>query len=249
LKLRIYGKSDIGKVRHRNEDSFAYDDSLGLMIIADGMGGHDAGDVASKIAVETLLRELRTAPKEVDPLLVLERAFDRANQAVYEESQRRNPAHGMGTTLTVLWCPPEGYDQLWVGHIGDSRGYRLRGEELKRLTRDHSWVQEQIEGGILTPEEALRHPFRNVITRSLGFEPTPEPDFYTYDAKPNDLFLLATDGLTGKVTESELAVLIRHTLRTGGDFSRLVEDLIELANSRGGEDNITVLVGYLDRDA
>lgn len=248
MNLKIYGKTDIGKVRHRNEDSFAYDESLGLFVIADGMGGHDAGDVASRIAVDTLLAEIRTAPEEVDPLLVLQQAFERANTAVYGESRRRNPAHGMGTTLTALWIPPHGKGQMWLGHIGDSRCYRWRDRELKRLTRDHSWVQQQVEEGILTPEEAERHPLRNVITRSLGFEPQTEPDFYTLDVKAEDIYLLATDGLTGKVSESEITVLLSHCQRTGGDYLQLLDELIELANVRGGEDNITVLIGLIGKE-
>lgn len=243
MKLEAYGKTDIGRVRHRNEDSFSVDESLGLLVIADGMGGHDAGDVASRIAVDTVVAEIRTAPREVDPLLVMQQAFERANAQVYEESRRRNPAHGMGTTLTALWLPPHHSGQVWLGHIGDSRCYRLRGGEMKRLTRDHSWVQQQIEEGILTPEEAYRHPLRNVITRSLGFEPEIEPDFLTLEVQPGDLYLLATDGLTGKITESELRVLLLHTLRSGEGFEKLLNDLIELANARGGEDNITALVG------
>jgi len=234
--------TDVGRMRSDNEDSLYANANRerGLFIVADGMGGHAAGEVASAMAIDILSREIsidhpleREAPAER-----IAEALRRANDAIYTRTLTEVDKQGMGTTVSVLFLAGEHYI---IGQIGDSRVYLLRDGNLRQLTTDHSYVQEQVDAGLLTPEQARVHPYSNVITRCLGASATVEPDIYESDAREGDMFLLASDGLTGMVEDSRLAQLLQQKASP----SRVVNSLISEANARGGVDNITAIVIHL----
>ncbi len=234
--------TDIGQVRKKNEDNFLVDEGVGLFAVADGMGGHQAGEVASALALETLREQLRDVDRSADDNQeILATAIIAANRRVFEESIARGHVQGMGTTLCAIWCPDQDSGQLLIGHVGDSRCYRLRGDEFGQLTHDHSWVQVQVDEGVLSADEAAVHPMRNVVTRSIGFEPEIDVDVIAEPGRDGDVFLLASDGLTGKVNDDEIAGILKQA-RSQNGYRLAIEQLIDLANERGGEDNITVVI-------
>lgn len=239
VQLTVAASSDIGQVRARNEDAFIVDDILGLYAIADGMGGHQAGDVASRLALDTI-RSALTKSVTDDVGEALRQAVLQANDRVFQESIARGHIQGMGTTVTAAWWRPEA-GALRLGHVGDSRCYRWRGGQLVRLTHDHSWVQAQIDLGLIGEAEAARHPMRNVVTRSIGFEQDIDVDIVEAHVEPGDVYLLATDGLTGKIPDAELPEFLAHAAGDDG-LQPVLDRLIAEANGRGGEDNITVLL-------
>ena len=226
-------------IRSGNEDSFAVDADLerGLFIVADGMGGHAAGEVASEMAVQILQREL-TDLRDIEDAAAGERvsgALKRANKAIHDRTIAEVDKQGMGTTASVLVVAGRRY---LIGQVGDSRVYLLRDGALRQLTKDHSYVQEQVDAGFLTPEQARYHPYSNVITRCVGASPEVEPDVYTGEVRVGDLFLVASDGLTGMVDDRRLQQLLLARVAP----ERLVHLLISEANGRGGLDNITAIV-------
>jgi PPM family protein phosphatase len=226
-------------IRSGNEDNFAVDnnDHRGLFIVADGMGGHAAGEVASEMAVQILLRELSEL-KDVDAEGSGERvarALRDANRAIHDRTITEVDKQGMGTTVSALVVSGT---QYLIGQVGDSRVYLLRDGALRQLTKDHSYVQEQVDAGFLTPEQARYHPYSNVITRCVGASPDVEPDVYRGHVRPGDTFLVASDGLTGMVDDWRLQQL----LMARADEERVVHSLIAEANGRGGLDNITAIV-------
>jgi protein phosphatase len=225
-----YAGTDTGRQRRANEDSHLA--RAPLFVVADGMGGAQAGEVASRIAVESFEGGLHGA---VEPELALAQLARDANARIHELSHSNAEQAGMGTTLTAVYV---GERELSIAHVGDSRAYRLRGGELTRLTEDHSLVDELLRQGRLTPEEALEHPQRSVITRALGPEGYVEVDTRSYTAHDGDVYLLCSDGLTTMVPEPRLAELLlaHESLRDAG------EALIAAANEAGGRDNITVLL-------
>lgn len=226
-------------IRSGNEDNFAVSDwgNRGLFIVADGMGGHAAGEVASEMAVQTIERELQDLknPNETGAEDKLAEALRLANRTIHDRTITEVDKQGMGTTASVLllW---EG--KYLIGQVGDSRVYLLRDGELQQLTKDHSYVQEQVDAGFLTPEQARYHPYSNVITRCVGASPEVEPDIYQGEVKVGDLFLVASDGLTGMVDDRRLQIL----LMSRAAPERKVHALIAEANGRGGLDNITAIV-------
>lgn len=231
--------SDTGMIRSGNEDNYFADPKIhpGLFIVADGMGGHAAGEVASEMAVTIVARELLGA-REITDLKtpeVVSTALRRANVAIYERTMSEVDKQGMGTTASVLLL---GNDQYVAGQVGDSRVYLLRDAALTQITKDHSYVQEQVDAGFLTPEQARYHPYSNVITRCVGASIEVEPDTYSGAVKKGDLFLVASDGLTGMVDDVRLQQILSMPLSPG----RLVDTLISEANGRGGLDNITAIV-------
>ena len=244
MRLEVVSLSHIGQVRQRNEDALGYcepsepqirDRKGSIFIVADGMGGHRGGEIASQLAVDTIL-DAYYAAKENDPAKALDLAFKEANGVIIEKSRNDVSLYGMGTTCTALVVRKgEGY----FAHVGDSRAYLFREGELKQLTEDHSLVGEMVRSGILTDEDARTHPRRNVITRSIG---THEELFVDLSTVPlqlaeGDVFLLCSDGLTSLVGESELkAVLESNPPR------KACEALIDLANEHGGKDNVTVQI-------
>ena len=226
--IHFGSRTDVGCQRERNEDSLVV--SPPLYVVADGMGGHNAGDVASEVAVNTLAALAPTIP-DVD---LLGRAVESANHAVITEAQKAG-FEGMGTTMTA--CVVQG-DKIAIAHVGDSRAYLLHTGKLQQLTRDHSWVADMVEQGKLTPDEARIHPNRSVITRALGSDPMMQPDLYEITASEGDRLLLCSDGLTGMVDDGSIQAMLARIR----DPQRCAAALVKEAIANGGSDNITVIV-------
>ena len=248
VTVRVGHGSDAGRVRPLNEDyhrvwRFPHPGGeLALLAVADGMGGAAAGEVASKLAVEALddtvrrYVDEREAGRDVVGLgSLLEKAMRLANHRVHKAALQRSGSRGMGTTLT---CAAIEDNVAHLGHVGDSRAYLVRGERIRQLTKDHSWVEEQVAKGVLTEDEARTHEWRNLITRALGTRPQVEPDTVRVDLLPGDRLLLATDGLHGLVEADE----ILDEVHRSHDPQITVDWLIALAGERGGPDNITVVI-------
>jgi len=230
MRLRAGASTDIGRVRTRNEDSYLAEDPL--FVVADGMGGHRGGNVASALTVDTI-REARPPWDPTGGALV--DAVRRANRVVHERSASDSELRGMGTTVTLLQT--SGGAGL-IAHVGDSRAYLARGRELRQLTHDHTLVQQMVDEGKLSPEEAGRHPARNIITRSLGLDEDVDVDELSIELRPDDRVLLCTDGLTAMLEVEE----IRQVLDAEPDAQGAADTLVALAVERGGEDNVTVIV-------
>ncbi len=237
---KAFALSDVGRNRETNEDSYCCEPRVGLYVVADGMGGHVAGEVASRLAVETLLRTFRNGgPPTGDPeeaAARMRRAVDEANDRILEQMETHAEQRGMGTTLVALLVSGS-----WaiIGHVGDSRAYLLRDGELRRLTEDHSWVHEQVRAGLLSAGDAERHPLRNVVTRALGSRLRVSLDLCRERILPGDVFLLCSDGLNSMVHDEEIRELLR---RYQDEPERACRALVEAANAHGGEDNTTVVV-------
>jgi PPM family protein phosphatase len=227
--MKFGAKTDKGRVREQNEDTYGYRDSL--FVIADGMGGHKAGEIASAIAVETVL----AAEIGVNPIVGLREIVLEANDAILNEMSRNEEFMGMGTTIAILLLST---DQAYVSHVGDSRIYKFTGDNLIQLTDDHSFVAELIKNGSITEEEAKIHPQRNVLTRALGTEDHFEFEVNSFPMNPGDKFLLCSDGLTGMVAENDIKEIMMST----EGCQLIAEHLVEHANEMGGTDNITVIV-------
>ena len=238
-----------GMVRTHNEDSVFVDSAAGLAVLADGMGGYNAGEVASGIAVnvisEGLVPELRSDRElsKVDvtsglthAALLLQQQIAAANKSIYEAAQARPECAGMGTTLvSAVFCG----NRVSIGHVGDSRCYRLRAEKFEQLTHDHSLLQEQIDSGVLTPEQAKYSLNKNLVTRALGIEAIVPADIAEYRVEAEDIYLLCSDGLTDMVEPGAVHAIVEER-RT--DLSGAAGRLIELANQNGGRDNISVIL-------
>jgi serine/threonine protein phosphatase PrpC len=237
--MRVDAASDVGRVRARNEDAWLWR-HLGaaeLLAVADGLGGHQAGDVASRLALQALAEALGDAGPGALRRQRLEAAFHRANEAVWQAAQRRPDWSGMGTTLTAALVEA---GELTVAHVGDSRAYLWRGGGLRQLTSDHSLVRALVERGALSEEEAERLPERHILTRAVGTAPEVEVDVVELRLEPGDRLLLATDGLTAALSLEQVVEL----LAQGGD--RPAQRLVEAANRGGAPDNVTVLVAELE---
>ncbi|HXF57223.1 MAG TPA: Stp1/IreP family PP2C-type Ser/Thr phosphatase [Actinomycetota bacterium] len=235
MRLRVGARTDIGQLRERNEDAYLVAEPL--FAVADGMGGHRGGNVASALALEVLRGE-GTAGVDAEALA---RRLQAANRAIVERGAADPRLAGMGTTVTAALVEGE---RLHVLHVGDSRAYLLRDGALQQLTEDHTLVQRMVREGRLTPEEAERHPQRSILTRALGVEGEVEPDRVTVSLRPGDRVLLCTDGLTGMVD----AARIERVLREEPDPQRAADLLVEEANRAGGDDNITVMVVDAEED-
>ena len=239
MQLAVAARTDVGMVRSGNEDNFFADADAarGIFVVADGMGGHAAGEVASEMAVQIVSRELahvRDVRDEGAPEKVL-LSLRTANRAIYERMLSETDKQGMGTTASILLLSHAHY---LIGQVGDSRVYLLRDGMLSQVTKDHSYVQEQVDAGFLTPEQARYHPYSNVITRCVGAGEEVQPDVYSGEMRVGDVFLVASDGLTGMVDDRRLQQLL--LARSGP--GRIVDALIAEANGRGGLDNITAIV-------
>lgn len=236
LRLRACGLSDVGRSRAVNEDSFVIDPVLGLFLVADGMGGHGHGDVASRLAaasIRTSLSQIRS--KTPFDATALKRAVVSANEDLLAAVERDRKLTGMGTTLVALMVRGR---RGAIAHIGDSRAYRLRGDQFHLLTADHTWVAEQVTAGNLSEDQARSHPFKSVVTRALGGEAVVNVELLELEPAPGDVYLLCSDGLTGLVADEQL----HERLTAGRSLDRVCRGLVEAANSRGGTDNITALV-------
>lgn len=229
--IRVGVMTDIGKTRRVNEDAFLAQPPW--FAVADGMGGHAAGDVASRLAVESVRSHVTEL--EGDAEQVVADAVRGANAAILRRSRESRALGGMGTTLTLMKVEPS---RCVIGHVGDSRGYLIQGETVRRLTVDHSIVGELVRTGTLTESEAMEHPQRNLLTRALGTDPEVQVDIVTEPLRPGDKLLLCTDGLTSVVLDHELGEILRAQTEPELAAARLVQ----LANDRGGPDNITVVV-------
>ncbi len=240
--MKFSAISDRGLVREINEDYYGIiSDCPGIeaaFIIADGMGGHNSGEVASRIAVESVTKALQNNPAEfADSGQIpdrLEMLVVEANREVYIKSMDNSGDHGMGTTMTLAVISG---DMIYIAHVGDSRLYLIRNSEIKRITTDHSYIEELVKKGSLTREEAERHPQKNIITRALGLPGDIEVDRYDLKIEDEDSFVICTDGLTNMLTEEEI---IR--IAAGSDPEEACSRMVEAANGNGGEDNITVIV-------
>jgi len=230
--------TDVGKIRTENQDYFGYYATpIGeLFLVCDGMGGYEGGEVASRMAVETISDCVKSS-KLNDPVQALGRAFEEANQKIREFAHEQPELRGMGSTCVALLIQYGKKPQAWRAHVGDSRIYRIRKGKIEQLTRDHSRVMEMVERGLLTKAEAESHPDRNIITRALGAHDTVQPDVEAVSVCRGDRFILCTDGISGKMSDEEiLAKSVRQSPQ------RLAEMLVHLANERGGEDNSTIQV-------
>jgi protein phosphatase len=235
--MDIVAESDVGRVRRNNEDALAYDADRGVAVLADGMGGLDAGEVASRIAVDRIMDLLAEglAERGSNPETLINRAVQAANLDICTRGQETQV--DMGTTVVAWLLTTQG--QCFIAHVGDSRAYRMRQGELKRLTSDHSMVQQMIDDGILGEAEALTAPNRNVITRALGLDVKVSVDVRSWVHMPGDLYLLCSDGLTDLIPEPEISQVLEEGAR---ELASAADDLVSRANEAGGHDNISVLL-------
>jgi PPM family protein phosphatase len=240
--VKMGAKTDLGRVRENNEDKFEFfepeDESMlatrgSFYAVADGMGGHAAGQIASELALKTIVNSYYgDTTGDVEHTLL--RAVQQANSLIHDTARAIVERSGMGTTITAAVVRG---NELYVAQVGDSRAYLVRDGGISQITHDHSWVSEQVRLGALSEEEAQASPFRNVITRSLGATPGVEPDVYSERLKEGDVVVLCTDGLSGNVSPEEI-----RQITEGKGPSLAAKELVDLANERGGSDNVTVLV-------
>jgi len=239
--------SDVGRVRSLNEDSVLANSSVGLAVLADGMGGYNAGEIASSMATSVLGSELEhlfglrppsqiAASGQIWAREALTDMIARTNAAIYQAAQSQSQYTGMGTTLVAVQFYD---DRLVVAHIGDSRLYCLRGEELTQLTRDHSLLQEQIDKGMITSEQARFSHNKNLVTRALGVEPTVETELNEYDVLPGDVYLLCSDGLNDMMEDDEIALTLS---ALSANLPLCATQLVQMANDNGGRDNVSVIL-------
>jgi len=245
------GLTDIGLIRKLNQDAFSLDNALQLWVLADGMGGHAGGEVASRIAVETIPQMVQTQlssetskPVQLDRFeSILCQAIESANQAIRKEAAHDESLHRMGTTVVVvaITSTPAGHRAI-VAHAGDSRAYLLRNGTLSLWTKDHSLVEERLALNLITPEQVRTHPLRHVLTKALGIDPQAHPTIQTYPLESSDLILLCSDGLTKMLTDQEIQHIVS---QEGSYFESICQNLVTTANRLGGEDNTTVvLIGH-----
>lgn len=238
MVVRMLTATDVGLQRKNNEDSCAILEESGLCVVADGMGGHLGGEIASHIAIETVTEAFKSRPRqgqdERKDAELLTRCIRNANKEIYRRGNADPALKNMGTTIVAVVA---GKDYVVTANVGDSRIYRLRGGELAQVTEDHSWVGELRKKNLISDEDARSHPLKNIITRALGMEPTVEVDVKWDKARSGDIYMLCSDGLTDLVTDAEIQrVMLKH----GTSLEPMAADLIEAANAGGGTDNITV---------
>lgn len=226
-------RTDIGRVRKQNEDAAWYDAKRGVFAVADGMGGHLAGEVASGIAIDAV-REM-AQNHDVASVNIMRETVACAHERIVDHAQKNPACSGMGTTLSMMW---RGGHYMYIAHVGDSRIYRYRNGALERITQDHSLVEELVRARIITPEEARTHPRRNIITRALGTQGENLPDLLAADMQPGDLWLLCTDGLCGMISDAEIA----RVLGSGASLDMMAGSLLEKALDAGGRDNVTLVL-------
>ena len=240
---RAAAQTDVGLRRRDNQDCYVVASELGLYLVADGMGGHSAGQVASELAAESAVRALRTLDGAAASLTEkLRYSVAAANREIFTTAQAKPHLSGMGTTLVALLI---GRDRVGLAHVGDSRAYLIRGRRIRQLTDDHSVVGELVRRREITLTAARAHPHRHVLTRALGVRPAVEPDLAELSPEPDDVFVLCSDGLTVHVEDDEIG---EHVIGAA-DPDACVETLVDLANARGGDDNITVLVLRWEKEA
>jgi protein phosphatase len=242
MRVSAFGLTDVGRRRESNEDDFLLEPGRGVYAVADGMGGHAAGEIASRLAIETLQEVLQRNDTPSKPMSAedaaewLRGAVVEANRRICDSIRLHEERRGMGTTVVAL---VHSGDDAVIGHVGDSRMYLLRGGELLRMTSDHSWVNEQVKLGLMNDDTAQRHPMRNIVTRALGSRPDVLVDLTSLQIRPGDVFLLCSDGLNTMLADDQIhTVMLAHRNDPEGACRTLVEE----ANRRGGDDNVTVVV-------
>ncbi len=245
--LEISSATDPGMVRSHNEDSIASDAANGLVVLADGMGGYNAGEVASGMATTVITTEIAQILAKVQPYelgednqilatRIVREQILKANTSIYQAAQSQPQYAGMGTTLIVCLY----YDnKLMVGHLGDSRVYMMRDEKFSQVTRDHSLLQEQIDSGLITAEQAKTAAHKNLVTRALGIDPLVEPEIHEYDVKVGDIYLLCSDGLCDMVSDEDISMTLS---MLGGNLKLATQQLVQMANDNGGRDNVSVIL-------
>lgn len=248
MKVSVFGVSDVGKRREKNEDSFLINKDINLYVVADGMGGHLGGGFASKLAIATIdeiIGEIENDPdkyfqnnavsfKVGEFQAYLRYAIQQASQRIYEQANQNSSLHGMGTTTVALLFRD---GKVYVANVGDSRAYRLRDNKIDQITKDHSLVGEQIRAGILSEDEARGHRLKNIITRSVGFQDGVDTDIDIKAVREGDRFILCSDGLSNLVKNDEIRDVVG-----GNSLEDACRRLIDIANERGGDDNITVVL-------
>ncbi|NND59127.1 MAG: Stp1/IreP family PP2C-type Ser/Thr phosphatase [Gammaproteobacteria bacterium] len=250
-KIELLELTDTGKVREHNEDAVGSDLDLGLLVLADGMGGYNAGEVASGIAVKTTVNMVKESLKrergtEIDKstgmrrqTIILRDAIVRANKIIYQTSKSQPQCEGMGTTIVACLFHD---NRVSIAHVGDSRVYRLRGKEFRQITQDHSLLQELVDRGFYSPEEAQRSLNRNYVTRALGIEPTVDVEIQEEAVRPDDLFVLCSDGLSDMVDDEDIHLTIS---TFSGNLDMIGKQLIQLTNDNGGRDNVSVVMAQV----
>ena len=246
--LEIASATDPGMVRAHNEDSIASDAAKGLVVLADGMGGYNAGEVASGMATTVITTELKQILEEHPPYAadpntgtpiaqrLLQSQISKANTSIYHASQSQPKYSGMGTTLVVALF----YDnKMTVAHIGDSRLYRLRADKFEQVTKDHSLLQEQIDSGLITPEQAKQSANKNLVTRALGIDSMVEPEIHDYNTQVQDIYLLCSDGLCDMVKDEDISMTLQ---ALGANLKLAAQQLVQMANDNGGRDNVSVIL-------
>jgi PPM family protein phosphatase len=247
-KIRSVGQTDVGRIREHNEDTIGADGDIGLFVLADGMGGYNAGEVASGIAVKTIMSLVKEAVERQDltigdresrlsrPSIVLRDAIMRANKIIYQTAKTQAQCEGMGTTIVACMF----FDnRISIAHVGDSRLYRLRSNRFERLTLDHSLLQELVDRGFYSPEEAQRAANKNYVTRALGVEPTVEVEIAEETVHKGDYYVLCSDGLSDMIEDEDIHL----TISTFSDsLETVAKQLIQLANDNGGRDNVSLIL-------
>lgn len=254
MKIKVFGLSNVGRKRKKNEDSFLVNTQTNLFVVADGMGGHSGGEFASQFAVSTIEEVIQSLSSDSEATLIsgvnsdnadfgdqLRYAIQMASQKIYDQSLFDQGLRGMGTTVVALWIRE---NRACVANVGDSRAYLFRGGKLKQLTTDHSLVREQMQAGLISENDAKNHQFRNIITRSVGYQEDVEIDIEYIDLKHSDKFIMCTDGLTNMVSDGLILKIVQDR-----DPKAACEELIRLSNENGGEDNITVVICEVDKGA
>jgi protein phosphatase len=250
-KVKLVGQSHTGKVREHNEDTIAFDPDLGLMVLADGMGGYNAGEVASGIAVKTIVNLVRDSADREDlsaidqatgltrRSIVLRDAVLRANKVIFQTAKTQPQCEGMGTTVVgALFYD----DRVTIAHVGDSRMYRVRGSKLEQVTSDHSLLQELVDRGFYSPEEAQRAANKNYVTRALGVEPAVEVEIQEDVVQKGDRYIICSDGLSDMVEDADIHLTVN---TFGANLDTVAKQLIQLANDNGGRDNVSVLMAQV----
>lgn len=239
--IKAYAKSDKGKVREMNQDYYYISTSLDqiqLYILADGMGGYNGGEIASSLAVQTAKNYIENNFKEIEKdrdsiVQLLGSSMEYANMVVYEKAKENKELKGMGTTLEICLIYN---NKVYIGHVGDSRIYRIRKQFTRKLTQDHSYVQKLVKEGTITKEQAAHHPQKNMLMKALGCNAFVEPDVMVKGFLRDDILIMCSDGLTNLVSQDEIYE------KASKNIEQATKDLVELANNRGGYDNITVII-------
>lgn len=237
------GATDIGRKRKTNQDSICLDHSHHFYAVADGMGGHNGGDIASQLSVK-VMPEFFNQNAHQSPDLLMKNMIQEVNRAILQKAEENPDLHGMGTTVSAIHFSGP---QLVIGNVGDSRVYMVNNHHIFQMTRDHSFVQEKLNLGIYTRDEAVKDPQKNVLVRSVGFETDLEVDVFHYRVCKNDIFLVCSDGLHGKVSDSDILHIVQRNISDPSrcqlaDVEKTVKELIQQANDNGGQDNISVIV-------